>query len=575
MKKLGLVILILIAALSCAFSTNYQKTYLMTDDIWIRANRLCISTGHLGPTPVSPTTGAEILNAIEHLDYNSLTAAQKNEYDYIVSELTDPTEEIAFTADNIILDPTLFLNIEAYAFSHLKDTPVDEFFVPYRDRKPLLNFRLASHFGDIAFLEIEGLYKDSAKGPQFDNEDNLIPGSNVFYEFTNFSFLVAPSYDGGWTYFFEKNGILPGHPIKVGGSFGNDFMNLYIGRTRQEFGNGVTGNLIIGDNYSFQEVVKASFFSDLFTYDLSLTHFDNIEYDQAFKLSGMHQNRLIHRFEFNILNKFRFVFNIGAHILSDSPFDIRMLNPMMIVHNWNNNSESKAWNPNNGDETNNIMGFELEWAFYPGLIAEAQVVIDQFKLPAEKTSTVPSAYGFIINLKHVAILKKGYLESYIEGAYTSPYLYLNKKTYAPSDTKDPEDMWMLDHITGYNLLNGFRETEYSGYTYGPDAIVLSIGTEYSAFDSWTLSGGILFMAHGGYGKEPWRCKDNHDGKNPTTPSGIVEYTLALSVGGSYYILDNLKVDANVYTSFKWNYHNQPSIFRNDIQASVGLSWVVF
>ena len=102
MKKLGLVILILIVELTCAFSANYQKTYLMTDDIWIRANRLCISTGHLGPTPVSPTTGAEILNAIERLDYNSLTAAQKNEYDYIVSELTDPTEEIAFTADNII-----------------------------------------------------------------------------------------------------------------------------------------------------------------------------------------------------------------------------------------------------------------------------------------------------------------------------------------------------------------------------------------------------------------------------------------------------------------------------------------
>ena len=246
MKKLSLVILILIVALTCAFSTNYQKTYLMTDDIWIRANRLCISTGHLGPTPVSPTTGAEILNAIERLDYNSLTAAQKNEYDYIVSELTDPTKEIAFTADNIILDPNLLINTEAYGFSHLKDTPVDEFFVPYRDRLPFLNIGLNAHFGDMAYFELEYLYKD-----------NNAPSDSNFFSFTNFSFLIAPTIDGGWTYFFKENGVTPYQPMKVGGSFGNDYMNLYIGRTRQEFGNGVTGNLVIGDNYSFQEVIQA------------------------------------------------------------------------------------------------------------------------------------------------------------------------------------------------------------------------------------------------------------------------------------------------------------------------------
>lgn len=565
MKKLGLVILILIVALTCAFSTNYQKTYLMTDDIWIRANRLCISTGHLGPTPVSPTTGAEILNAIERMDYNSLTATQKREYDYILSELTDPTEEIAFTADNIILDPNLFINAEAYGFSHLKDTPVDEFFVPYRDRLPFLNIGLNAHFGDIAYFELEYLYKD-----------NNAPSDSNFFSFTNFSFLVAPTIDGDWTFFFKENGVTRDQPMKVGGSFGNDYMNLYIGRTRQEFGNGVTGNLVIGDNFSFQEVVKASFFSDIFTYDLSLTHFDNIEYDQSFKLSGMHQNRLIHRFEFNILNKFRFALNIGAHMLSDSPFDIRMLNPMMIVHNWNNNKESIAWNPNNGDETNNIMGFEFEWAFYPGFIAGAQVVIDQFRLPVETTSTVPSAYGFILNLKHVAFLEKGYLESYIEGAYTSPYLYLNKKTYtASSNGSAEEDMWMLDHIVGYYLDNGYYETGYTGYTYGPDSIVLALGTEYSAFSSWSVGGDILFMAHGEYGKESWRSKDNRDDKEASTPSGVVEYTLTLSVDGSYSILDNLDLNAAIFTSFKWNYHNNPSKFRTDVQAAVGLSWTVF
>ena len=61
--------MLLLAAIAMLPAGNLQKTYLMTDDIWIRANRLCITTGNLGPAPVSPTTGAEIMQALERLDY--------------------------------------------------------------------------------------------------------------------------------------------------------------------------------------------------------------------------------------------------------------------------------------------------------------------------------------------------------------------------------------------------------------------------------------------------------------------------------------------------------------------------
>lgn len=254
-------------------------------------------------------------------------------------------------------------------------------------------------------------------------------------------------------------------------------------------------------------------------------------------------------------------------MLTDSPFDLRMLNPMMLVHNWNNNSEDIAWAPRNGDEVNNIMGFEFEYAFFPGLFASAQIVIDQFRLPVEKSSTVPSAYGFLGNLKYVAKVGEGYLDSWFEAAYTSPYLYLNYKEW------NGEAMYMLDHIVGYHYGPDVPgEISYTGYIYGPDAVVLSVGTEYASFDSWSVGGNLFYMAHGEYGKDG--KMNNRDDAKPKAPSGTVEHTLALTVDGSYFIMDNLELTAGVYASYRWNYHNEDGVNRGDIQAAVGLSWTI-
>ena len=569
-KRINAIIVLLAAAIAVLPAGNLQKTYLMTDDIWIRANRLCISTGHLGPAPVSPTTGAEIMQALERLDYASLTERQKDEYDYIASRLEDPSVGITMESRYAELDPELFIGFEAYAFNHMKSTPADEFFIPYRDRIPLIYGEAHTYFGDIVYLDLQYMFKDGPQGFIVDDSGLHQSQDGLFYNFTNAGFLLSPALDGSWQYFGNSRNIytvMNYQPIKAGGSIGNDFLNLFIGRSRQEFGNGITGNLVIGDNFSYQEMIKLSAFSDIFSYYLSLTHFDNIEQGKDFQMDGLHQNRLIHRFDFNILNKVRFAVNIGAQMLTDAPFDLRMLNPMMIIHNWNNNSESIDLEADNGDELNNILGFELEYAFLPGFIATGQVVIDQMKIYGENNSTVPAAFGFMLNVRNILTLDDGYLDSYIEGAYTSPYLYLNYKTM------NGEDCYMLDHIIGYRFSqNNTTEESYTGYVYGPDAIVLSLGTEYISLDSWSVKGSLLYMAHGDNGKEDWRDRNNRTGLTDPTPTGIVEHTFSTRVGGSYSFTESLKLTAEVAGIFQWNYHNQRDVFRPTFQAAIGISW---
>lgn len=103
-----------------------------------------------------------------------------------------------------------------------------------------------------------------------------------------------------------------------------------------------------------------SFTSNTFTYNISVTHFDNqisaTDFEKA-HFGGHHQNRVIHRFDFNIMDKIRAVINLGATFWPFA-FDFRFFVPFMIVHNYYNNSSDKFIESPH-DEANNIFSFEI------------------------------------------------------------------------------------------------------------------------------------------------------------------------------------------------------------------------
>lgn len=593
MKRCKLAILILCISLisSTLFGSNLQKTYLLTDDIWIRTDRLCREAGIIGPTPVSPTTGAEIKMALERLNYNALTQRQKKEYGSLIKELAS-NDSISISTKYMELDLDGHVNLEAFGFNNLKNTYADEFFIPYKDQLPFLAGELHTYFGDILYLDFQYVFQDSGIGFDVKNE-KLVPG-DFFYNFTNMSMLASPGMDGEW---YTMNFISPDHvysmnvyqPYKVGASLGNSFLNLYFGRTRHEMGNGITGNLVIGDNFSYQETLKFSAFSDFFSYYLTLTHFDNVRsitdpdnpnyipqnIPSSFSLNGPHQNRVMHRFDLNLFNKIRLAINIGGLFVSDSAFDLRLLTPMMLVHNWSNNREGIVLAA--GDEGNNIMSFELEWAITNGWSMSAQFVLDQMKVAGEDDSIVPNAFGLLINAKNTTPLKYGSLDSWIEAVYTNPYLYLNYK-----ENEDGTPNYFYDWIVGYGTRTRSQEIGYAGHPFGPDTIAIAIGTEYTDFREWSVSGSILYKVHGNNGikRNYWNQNDSNrveegESYNFITPTGIPEHTLAITIGGGYEIVENLNIIEKAMTAFQWNYHNQKDVFKASVQFAIGLTWKFF
>ncbi|MDY4799664.1 MAG: hypothetical protein SO157_10080, partial [Bullifex sp.] len=444
MKKVTSIIIILLCAMF-VFAGNGQKTYLVTDDVWIMTDRLCRMNGVLGPVPVSPTTESEIRVALNRLDYGKLSPESRKLYDLIISEF-DSSKGWSYSDDTLLLDPTLSINPQIYLFNNQNITYAPEFFRQYRDRDQLLSIELEAAVGKNVYLDFMYSYMDSPTA--FALEDGKQVTGDFFHNFSNASTFFNIAMNGDVTGIFTGNNgnnvtrIFSYQPTKVGGSFGNDYLNFFIGRSRQTLGNGVTGNLIIGDNFSYQEMMKLSIFSNVFSYHLSLTHYDNAEKQESFRFDTKHQNRTVQRLDFSLADKVRLSVNIGAHIYSNTMFDWRMIMPMMLVHNWNNNSEENELQP--GDEINNILGLEAEWIVNRNLLLSAQVAIDQFRLPVEKDSVVPSAFGFLINTRYLTPVKSGIFDSWVEFVYTNPYLYLNYKT---SSNGDPD--YGLDHIAGY------------------------------------------------------------------------------------------------------------------------------
>lgn len=588
---------------ACMFAASSQKVYLMTDDVWQMADKLCRLNGVLGPTPVSPTTEAEIRIALNRLNYDSLSSYSKKLYDQIIMKF-DERAGWSYEDNEIIIDPSIKLNPQLYIFNNRKSTYADEFYKQYKDRDQFLILDLETSIHDMAYFYFQYAYMDTPTSFALDASGKQVAG-DLYQSYTNFSTLFNIALNGDVIGLFTgnkgnaNNGIFSHQPMKAGLSIGNNYMNFVTGRFKQAFGNGVTGNLIIGDNFSYQELMKLSFFTNVFTYHLLLTHYDNAETNTRFMFEGPHQNRSIQRFDFSFYDKFRFAVNIGAHIYSPTMFDWRMVMPMMIVHNWNNNSEDITLAK--GDEINNILGLEFEWVINNTFTLTSQIAIDQFQLPVEKGSVVPSANGFMVNLKMLNPTKKGVFESYVEGVYTNPYLYLNYKEEVYYETVKDEDgntvtdengdvviverrapNYCLDHIAGYYWWQcGKGELNYLGHSFGPDTIALALGTSFTSFDNWKVSGDVLFKIHGEKGIEksywPKQSQTNRDVNNQTkysTPTGTPEYTFQIDVAGEYKLTDSISFNASLMNRWQWNYHNNLGEKKYSAQGSVGMKWSI-
>ena len=551
MKRLFLAIIVFFISIQLFADAN-QTLYDKDDDEYRHAVVLCVSAGVTGPSSATPITGEELKIALDRIDKNVLPERLKALFEETYEKVVG--NENTFTYDfEVDLTPQIFLTTDWQGNEGIIEDRRD-FFLSYSDERPFLDLGVRLNFGNNVF--IEG-YLPLISGSAY-------KGMNL----TSLDWLFNYR-DNSWHFLWHGGpDLLSEIPTLARGSFGNKWINLIIGRTPHSMGSGYTGNFIISDIFQYQEVLALSINSNYFSYDLSLTHFDKqtgLETFEKEMFGGEHQNRVVHRFDINILDKARIILNFGATYYTDSAFDFRFFTPFMIAHNYYNSASDTVLENNVFDESNNIGSIEIEWNIMPKLQVSLQVVMDQFQLFYEDESALPNAFGTMANISWTELFNNATVTFWLEGVYTSPYLYLNEKynkVKIGTDQDTGEDIFDLIPNYNYDWIVGYYrpgsrspEINFSGHPFGPDTIAVAFGANYEDYDRniW-FKGSFLYRVHGIKGITNPTFDD--DFQSASTPYGTAEHIIQVQGHAGWDIIkDTLELFGGVSFAYHVNYKN--------------------
>lgn len=544
MKKKILTYIFFTTITMSLFAANGLKLYRSIDIEYKKVKTLCLEAQVVYPA-ATPVSGTELLYALDRIPEEKRT----DEWIKIYEAIND--KDYLLDTDESRLDFTSTLNLETYF--HKKDMP-RKFFIHYKDIPPMLSL-----FGELEVRDNFYLYIDFIEKDPNILEDNHTPYGNysTLLDYHNGKFKV-------FNYLTQSY-----QPFRAGLSIGTDNFNFQIGRNSQSLGRGIAGNMFISDNFSMQEYIKFSWYTKYFSYILDLTHFDqqiDLNTFEQFSFSGQHQNRIVHTFLITPTNFLEMSLSVGAMFQTDSPFDFRMISPLSIVHSYNNFSENRTLKP--GDEGNNYLAAEISWSFLPGWIIDAQIGMDQFQTSYESTENLPNAFGFLLNLQNSKKLKNGHLTSYLESAYTTPYLYLNDKK-----NEDNSQNHNYDYILGYYISNS-SEIGYSGYPFGPDSIVIILGTEYRTYNRY-IGFDYLHWIRGehGIGAKYQTLAEYNQATSRNTPfADYPQHFINISAKGGYRFINNFEIGGSIGVNWLKNMDNIKDNDRFDVVGSLRFSF---
>ena len=576
MKRFFLCFIMVFASLVLVFSSSIdQKYYPVSSHEWTMVNDICHIAGVPGPSSNGPLTSYQLSLALDRAENELGTNNPIIGYVRTILGKTDSLyeDEIGSVSLKVEVDGEAYMQSNGNGLSSdAFDQDSDWFIRNYRERPAFLSLTLENTIGDFLYsrLVIMGKQKQYS-------------GDDYWNDNTHFGFTGAR---------FSQN-----FPFDAGLSLGTKGFFVITGRGRVSLGEGFTGNTAIGDNYDYQEFMKLGYYTKNTGVNLTLTNFDSsrdIVKDatvpiispysvQNSKFSGYRELRHSAEYEMTLFDKVKFSLAFITLLDTDTAFDFRYLNPMMILHSMYN------FHDGNILEANNMIFVDFSWAVAKKLNLYFQVTMDQFQITGEADGytatygyTDPNAFSFLMNLSYTDMIKDGIGRVFAEAVYTAPGMYLNQKYYDENDNVTQyikgASCWSQDFLLGYSRTEagGRDDMAFSGYIYGPDAIVFALGGEYYIPDKIDLRARVFYMAHGEKGRGSddnnynFSGLDSKETINTLSPTGIVEKTFAVSAECDWTLSEFVSLYCGAAYSYRWNYRNQEGINLGNLQTAFGV-----
>ncbi|MDR2793139.1 MAG: hypothetical protein LBB61_05675 [Treponema sp.] len=523
------------------------------------------------PSTTGPWSEDELLLMLERLDLQQLRADEEAAYNFAYKELLQQPSALDFT---------LRLNLEAYAHTNTKDFTLLSDYI----REPNRANNLVDFDTELRIIDhVYGLFTFSLGNTMVNKAVEAYPGGSpllgsAFFGETAFSTnvpVVPPA---------ELSDIGFNFPIRSFAAFGGTGWSVQAGRDRLSWGPGESGNFLVGDHIQYHNTVHTSFYNKNLKYTFNVSSFVSPNeyytarnesgsfdgwstehsivnawrpYDGWPKLDGTNLF-IAHRLEWRTLyNKLNLVLMEGVIYQNDTgAVDLQYILPFTFLHNQYRQENS-----------NSILAFEADFTPIPFLNIYGQVVLDEYALaetvPGKGDGARPDGMGFMLGVKTAIPIAAGMLTGSVEGAVTTPYLYL-RSTNGGSDEQDmamrPLNFVVATRYFSANDNQFFYDESPLGYRWGNDAIVMNINGGYERYGKWALEANYMLMVHGTF--DQWTIwgivNVSEPPYNQTTPTtshankdsyadpsarsrNAVEVMNAFSLVGSWTIWRALKV----------------------------------
>lgn len=552
---------------AASFLTALPSNTLVPAGSWVYDYMLSVAheCGEVSFAQCAPLSVEELKSYLLELDTSKLSSAGRRQYHDLMSYFTDNSR--------------FMVNTGAIALSgEVKFTPE----LYYKSNEDIdWSFR---YFYKDNILSAPVII-DTAN--TFTIETDLFLGKNYWAikDSGNWTNLQLDSND--MEFLWPKTAYLSvGHKI-----FGKSCFNFQIGKGGMSIGDSETGSVILSPDFETEGYAQLSFYSPQIRYTGDVIQVDVNRY------------LYLHRVDLRPFKCIQLGTIEGTYI--NAPFEIRYLNPLMIMHSTTPWIGYDDYNETAADGKEKYYGesrvcaylaFTLDWAITKNVRMFGLFAQNEIQMPGEKDSLrgkmFPDGIGGQLGFEvKIPVKTEGYWYAGMEGLYTTPWLYI----------KHDAD-WSLYRRRYDNLMHtAWPINTWIGTQFGPDTIAGQIRGGYEKPGEWKLEGLYRFAVQG---ENSFNLFNNPDGTTTavdghyhyypvagydsgyytadeaialaeeTTPTGIPQYTHRIQVQGSYKVLQWLEVSGRTGYAFIANCNHIEGNFQHGIEFAVSASFTL-
>lgn len=590
-KKITIILFSLIFLKINLFSQVYSQQQVFQADHWVfqALKTITLADSKMNFYETAPLSVAEIKFYMSNVDYESLSKEARILYDqlneYLNSRVFSLNKPPINVGINLLLTPTfLFKSNEELEWA-FASTYAGNSYKLY-DSEGNYTYK-TSRFGNQGAYNFNPFIKHFITAPVYIDVDNHLfiqtePsfGKSYWGMIKNDSFINLPFSGEDLDFLWPKVAY-----FNAGYLFNSGWgINLLIQRAGFQIGDTLTGSIIYNDSFETDVFCNLSVYSKYFKYNLSLIEVNNDRFMYLHKLDAV------------LLKRFKFSFLEGTFI--NHSFELRYLNPLMIMHSFG------SWRQYRSDIEYDYYD-EAHVCAYLGILGEI-VPFDNFRIyglfsqneiqSAMELNTpygksLPDGIGFQLGAEYnLADKNNGWWTFAMEGVYTSPYLYL----------KQGREWSLISYRTNMQSNSGTPLYSWIGSPFGPDCLAFESKISYKKYDKWGVDFKYLFTAHGEntfamldatYTNEKgtfWAyypsvlrklgiLSDEESEKIARSMklTGTLQYQNQFSLSGFYRINNHFKLDADVNYTFIFNAKNINDNFVSGLQLYGGVEYKLF